>query len=205
MRVARRERETIYSRYRLSAEDYQHIREAGFIWAAKQELFVAPMWTPNREDLLIDWCGEIEDEDKSLVDRAEERAERFETYQEKRANDAERTHEAVSEVADAIPLGQPILVGHHSERRARKDAERIETGMHKAIKLWETSSYWESRAVGAVRHAKYKELPTVRARRIKTIEADQRKFSETKPRLKSRLHFTATLSLGKSCAMTERS
>ncbi len=28
-----------------------------------------------------------------------------------------------------IPPGQPILVGHHSERRTRRDAQRIENGM----------------------------------------------------------------------------
>ena len=46
--------------------------------------------------------------------------------------------------------------------------------MRKAVKLWETSEYWQSRAKGTLRHAKYKELPTVRALRIKTIEGDIR-------------------------------
>jgi len=178
-----------YPRHRLSTEDYQRIRAAGFIWAAKQELFVAPMWTPGREDLLVDWSGEIEDEDKSLVDRAEERAERFEVYQEKRAGEAERAHDAVSQIVKHIPLGQPILIGHHSECRARKDAERIENGMRKAVKLWETSTYWKSRAAGALSHAKYKELSRVRARRIKTIEADQRKAQRDKAQAEKRLAF----------------
>jgi phospholipid N-methyltransferase len=178
-----------YPLHRLSTEDYERAKKAGFKWAPKQELFVAPMWTPGREDLLLEWCGEIEDEDKSLVDRAEERAERFETYQEKRAGEAERTHSAVSQIADAIPFGQPILVGHHSERRARKDAERIENGMRKSIKLWETSQYWKNRAAGALLHAEYKELPKVRARRIKTIEADQRRALRDKSAAEKRLAF----------------
>jgi len=65
----------------------------------------------------------------------------------------------VSAIADNIPFGQPILVGHHSERRARRDAEKIENGMRKAVKLWETSEYWAQRAKGAINHAKYKDLP----------------------------------------------
>jgi hypothetical protein len=81
----------------------------------------------------------------------------------------------VDAIADGIPLGQPILVGHHSERRARKDAERIENGMRRAVRLWETSQYWLDRAKGAIRHAKYKERPDVRARRIMGLEAEQRK------------------------------
>lgn len=165
----------LYPVSRLDSETYARVKEAGFSWAAKQGLFVAPMWTPAREDLLIELCGEIEDEDKSLVDRAEERAERFEEYEEKRAEDAERAHAAVAEIADGIPLGQPILVGHHSEKRARKHAERIDAGIRRAVKMWETSQYWAARAAGAIRHAKYKERPEVRARRIKGLEADARK------------------------------
>nr|WP_298689497.1 DUF3560 domain-containing protein [uncultured Dongia sp.] len=164
-----------YPLHRLAAEHYQQIKAAGFAWAPKQELFVAPKWTPAREDLLTEWCGEIEDEDKSLVDRAEVRADRFSGYREKRASEADQQHAAVDQFAERFAFGQPILVGHHSEQRARKDKERIENGMRKAIKLWETSEYWKYRAAGAIRHAKFKELPAVRARRIKTIEAEQRK------------------------------
>lgn len=160
---------------RLSKPDYERARAAGLIWAPKQELFVAPMWTPDREDLLLEWCGEIGDEDTSLVERAEERADRFEDYSENRKQDAESAHEAVLAIADGIPFGQPILVGHHSEKRARKDAERIENRMRKAITMWDQSQYWQQRAKGTIRHAKYKERPDVRARRIKGIEADKRK------------------------------
>jgi phospholipid N-methyltransferase len=166
----------LYASSRLDAETYQRVRAAGFIWAPKQGLFVSPAWSPEREDLLIELCGEIEDEDKSLVDRAEERAERFEDYSDKRRADADSAHKAVAAIADNIPLGQPILVGHHSERHARKDAERIENGMRKAVKMWETSQYWTSRASGAIRHAKYKERPDVRARRIKGLESEVRKL-----------------------------
>lgn len=168
------------SSIRLDKEIYDRVKSAGFKWAPKQELFVAPMWTPEREDLLLELCGEIDDEDTSLVDRAEERAERFEDYGDRRKADAERAHSAVAAIADNIPFGQPILVGHHSEKRARKDAERIENGMRKAINMWDTAKYWQERAKGALRHAKYKERPDVRARRIKTIEADQRKQQRTK-------------------------
>jgi phospholipid N-methyltransferase len=158
---------------RLDAETYARVKAAGFGWAPKQDLFYAA-WSPAREDLLAELAGEIGDEETSLEDRAAQRAERFTTYQGKRAGDAEHARKAVSAIADGIPLGQPILVGHHSERHARKDAEKIENGMRKAIKMWETSQYWRDRAAGAIRHAKYKELPAVRARRINKLEADRR-------------------------------
>jgi len=164
----------LYASSRLDADTYNRVKEAGFRWAPKQELFVAPMWTPYRADLLVELCGEIGDEDRGLVERAEERADRFEDYSDKRKQDANRSRLAVSAIADHIPFGQPILIGHHSERRARKDAERIENGMRKAVQMWETSEYWKDRAAAALHHAKYKELPAVRHRRMKGLEADKR-------------------------------
>lgn len=165
----------LYASSRLDPETYARVKSAGYIWAPKQGFFVAPMWTPEREDVALELAGEIGDEDTSLVERAEERAERFEDYSDKRESDAHRARSAVEAISSGIPFGQPILIGHHSERHARKDAERIENGMRKAVKMWETSKYWEDRAAGALRHAAYKELPAVRARRIKGLESDLRK------------------------------
>ena len=174
----------LYSLSRLGAELYARVRAAGFIYAPKQELFVAPMWTPSREDLLIELCaGSATRIQASLTERRD--ADRFEDYSEKRAADAERARDYVSSIADNIPLGQPILVGHHSERHARRDAAKIENGMRKAVQMWETSKYWTDRAAGAIRHAKYKERPDVRARRIKTIEADKRKTERSKAKARA--------------------
>ncbi len=160
---------------RLDAETYERVKAAGFKWAPKQEIFVAPMWTPEREDLCIELAGEIEDDDCSLTERAEERADRFGDYSDKRGKEAASAREHVQSITEHIPFGQPILVGHHSERHARKDAQRIENGMRRAVQLWETSAYWSRRAERAVAHAKYKERPDVRHRRIKGLEADKRK------------------------------
>ena len=168
----------LYASSRLDAETYTQVKAAGFRWAPKQELFVAPMWTPSREDLLISLAGSVDDEDKSLVQRAEERAERFETYSDNRAADADSARKAVAAIADNIPFGQPILVGHHSEKHARRDAAKIENGMRKAVKMWEQSSYWTDRAAGALHAAKYKERPDVRARRIKGIQSELRKLEK---------------------------
>ena len=165
----------ITSASRLNRATYDRVKEAGFRWAPKLEQFIAPMWTPLRADLCVELAGEIGDEDGSLIDRAEDRADRFEGYQESRADEAERASAQVRRIADGIPFGQPILVGHHSERHARKDAERITNGMRKAVKAFETAEYWKHRAAAAIRHAEYKERADVRARRIKTIEADKRK------------------------------
>lgn len=170
----------LYTENRLPKELYDRVKAAGFSWAPKQELFVAPAWTPAREDLAIELAGEIEDEDKSLVERAEDRSERFVDYANARASDSTKAQAAADEIAGMIPFGQPILVGHHSEGRARRDSERIQNGTRKSIRCWEQSQYWRSRAESAVRAAKYKERPDVRARRIKKIEAEKRAVERTK-------------------------
>ncbi|ENE4240289.1 DUF3560 domain-containing protein [Salmonella enterica] len=165
----------LYAALRLDDETYQKIHAVGFRWAPKQELFVAPAWTPAREDVLLSLAGDIEDDDNTLFDRQEQRADRFSGYSEKRAGESAQTLAQVDALASVIPFGQPILVGHHSERRARRDAQRIENGMKRAVMLFERAEYWEERAHASLRLAKYKERPDVRYRRIRKIEADKRK------------------------------
>lgn len=166
----------LYSNKKLEMELYLKVKEHGFIYAPKQSLFVAPAWTPSRAKFLIELCGEIGAEETTLADRAEQRAERFEDYQNKRKNDAESAYKQMQSISENIPMGQPILVGHHSERRARKDAERIESAIQKTVKMWECSEYWEDRARGVISHANYKDRADVRARRVKGLEAEKRKF-----------------------------
>lgn len=163
---------------RLSPEEYERAKKAGFAWAPRQKIFVCPAWRPAAEDLMIEWCGEIGDEGTSLADRAAERAERFEEHAENRARDAIQAEKAVERISDGIPLGQPILVGHHSERHARRDAKRIQDSMNRAVANWKTSEYWEQRAAAAKRHADYKADPGVRMRRIRGLEADLRKMEK---------------------------
>lgn len=143
------------------------MHDAGFRRAPEQALFVAPAWTPGREDVLLSLAGEIEDEDSTLAERQEARAERFTGYSGKRASESAQALDEVERLAAMIPPGQPILVGHYSERRARRDAQRIENGMKRAVMLFERAEYWEERARSALLHAKYKERPDVRWRRIK--------------------------------------
>lgn len=165
----------LYASLRLDEETYSLINKAGFRWAPKQKLFVAPAWTPGREDVLLSLAGDIEDEDCTLFDRQEQRAGRFSDYSDRRAVESEQALAHVDSLASAVPLGQPILVGHHSERRARRHAQKIESGMKRAVMLFERAEYWEQRAQASLRHAKYKERPDVRYRRIKKIEAELRK------------------------------
>jgi hypothetical protein len=188
---------------RLDDEIYARVKAAGFGWAPKQDLFYA-IWSPAREDLLVELAGEVDDEGTTPEERVAQRSERFATYQGKRAGDAEQACKAVAAVADGIPLGQPILVGHHSERHARRDADKIESGLRRAVRLWETSTYWQQRAASAIAHARYLEQPAVRARRIKKLEAELRGYQRDtdKAELALRLWAAEPMTLERAKAIT---
>lgn len=116
----------LYSTTRLDKETYDRIKALGFKWAPKQELFVAPKWTPQREDICIELAGEIEPEETTLAERAEAKAARIDEAIEKKQRQANAFSKAADFIGERFAFGQPILVGHHSERKARKDQEKMD-------------------------------------------------------------------------------
>ncbi len=66
-------------------------------------------------------------------ERREARVERLENWAQGRERQADAAMAKVDEIAAMIPFGQPVLFGHHSERRARADADRIDRGMHSSL------------------------------------------------------------------------
>jgi len=55
---------------------------------------------------------------------------------------------AAHRIADNIPLGQPILVGHHSEKRARRDQSRIDGNMRKGVDEMHKAQHHAEKAEG---------------------------------------------------------
>jgi len=51
-----------------------------------------------------------------------------------------------SEMASFIPFGQPILIGHHSEKSDRNYRNRIHNLMGKSVKAQDTADYYEDKA-----------------------------------------------------------
>lgn len=74
------------------------------------------------------------------------RAERLREWAEKREAKAVAAAADVHRRVDAIPLGQPILVGHHSERRHRRDLARIDSSIQKAHEHGQMAHSMRSRA-----------------------------------------------------------
>lgn len=157
----------------LDAAEYAAFKAAGYKWAAKQECFVCPRWTPTAEDwaLRLADSGEIEDEDYSPEERSADRAERFEGYRDKRAEEA-------GSRADAFAAG-PQVFGNQSQSRAERQARRHDRHRTNAVSQWGKAEYWHQRTRGVIAHALFKSSPGVRRGRLLTLEADQRKHAAT--------------------------
>lgn len=63
------------------------------------------------------------------------RAERLRDWSESNEAKSEARYAEVTRIGDSIPMGQPILVGHHSERRHRRDIARMHDGMNASVEL----------------------------------------------------------------------
>ena len=79
---------------------------------------------------------------EARIDRMEERAAHAQ------AESTAASH-AAHEIMRLIPPGQPILVGHHSERHHRRDLDKIDRNMRKSIEAGEKAAYYASRAASA--------------------------------------------------------
>lgn len=76
-------------------------------------------------------------------------AERRERLLERAARadaEAKAAYKAGDVIAQGIPLGQPILVGHHSEKRHRRDLGKIDRAMRKSIEADKKAKALRSRA-----------------------------------------------------------
>jgi hypothetical protein len=64
----------------------------------------------------------------------------------KAEKESDSRYKAASQISSYIPFGQPILVGHHSEGRHRRDLNRIDTNMRKSIEADDKAKYYADKA-----------------------------------------------------------
>lgn len=163
----------IYTEF-VPRELYDAFKALGFGRAPRQGCFFQ-VWTPAREDVALALCGEIEDEDSTLFDRAEDRSTRFAVYSGNAESRAQKAIDAGNAALDGIPFGQPILVGHHSEHKHRKAVERAQREADKVVEEVDHRDYWAYRARAVKRHAERTFDRGVVMRRIKKLESELRK------------------------------
>ena len=79
-------------------------------------------------------------------ERQEARAERYRQYAENAEKRSAAAFNASSAAVENIPLGQPILVGHHSEKAHRRAIERSNGAMMKCVQESEKAAYYRQKA-----------------------------------------------------------
>lgn len=84
-------------------------------------------------------------------ERMERRAEKRREWAEKRTAKATAAFNRAHEIGDMIPLGQPILTGHHSQRRHERDLSRIDGSMRAAVESSQMADHHSTRADGIER------------------------------------------------------
>ena len=82
----------------------------------------------------------------SYEEQQEARRERFEGRAEKAQQEGQQRFATARGIMSAIPAGQPILVGHHSEKRHRSDLNKVDTNMRKGFEAQEKANYYAGRA-----------------------------------------------------------
>lgn len=82
-------------------------------------------------------------------DRKEARVERYEERAARAQAESDAASKAAHDILSHIPPGQPILVGHHSERRHRRDLEKSDRNMRRSIEAGEKAAYYAGRAASA--------------------------------------------------------
>jgi hypothetical protein len=115
-------------------------------------------WTDPTDALLtaINRYGRLSfaDQVEARSERKIEKAERYDGYSENAEDRATASSQAAHEIGRYIPMGQPILVGHHSEKRHRRDLNRIDSNMRKSIEETKKAEYFSDKSTNLERDAK---------------------------------------------------
>ncbi len=84
---------------------------------------------------------------------AKRKAEKYEDWKGSALQKSDSYFRKSHDITKNIPLGQPILVGHHSEKRHRRDLDKSWNAMGKSVEFSNKAdaysskaTYWESRA-----------------------------------------------------------
>jgi hypothetical protein len=106
--------------------------------------------------------------------RAEQRAEGLTLKAERKGNEAAAAFGQFRQTLDAIPFGQPILVGHHSERGHRAALKRADRAIGRSAEADRERQDAERGARVALASKGRRQSPTFIGNRIREREADAR-------------------------------
>jgi hypothetical protein len=120
-----------------------------------------------------------EDRLQARADRADARATRRRDWATKAHRRSDAAFRSAAAAIDGIPPGQPILAGHHSERRHRAALNRHDRRMRRATDENTLAQHHEQCAAGAEQtaaQARGEVRPAFAERRVREAEAEIRRI-----------------------------
>ncbi len=177
----------------LKLREYGRTQRQPFRWSRNLDCWYLPhsrdhaTYTPSLEllaqrlrDAGLDATLTIDNADRRTFaeaeqgreDRAEARADRFEGYADNAARNSQAAWKSAHDISERFEFGQPILVGHHSEGRARRDRARMDTSMRKSISEGDRAQHWADRQKAAASYEQFRTNPGTTLRRLDRLRAD---------------------------------
>ena len=123
-------------------------------------------------------------------DRRARRRERYEDRIESSKQESEAASDAAHRAIEHIPPGQPILVGHHSERRHRRDLARHDSAMRRSIDASKKADHYRGKLSGM----DYSGISSDDPEAITQLKAKLAAMETTHAAIKARPHETWELS-----------
>ncbi|MGD3109533.1 DUF3560 domain-containing protein [Streptomyces sp. YGL11-2] len=183
----------------LSRKEYGRRGGMSFKWSSDLECWIlyhsrdadADMWTINKLQRYLEEAGytvavtidndierSVAEAEAERIGRAVDRTARFEEYAGNAAARSEGAHRSAHAIADGIPPGQPVLVGHHSERRHRRHLDRMDGHMRRSIDEDRKAKHWAERAASSANFQAYREDPHRTLRRLEGLNKELRDIAK---------------------------
>ena len=168
-----------------SREVLDGLKREGFRYKPRSRAWSAK-WTPERENharkLVNDW--QVVD----IKPNWQKKAEVAEAQALKHHKESDERYDQFRKELRTIPMGQPILVGHHSEKSHRAHLKRLDRQMKKSIEEKEIAKKYGERAKRYRRKAVGEPAGLI-YRRIQKLEAEERGWQRSLKRLKENREF----------------
>lgn len=115
-----------------------------------------------------------EEREAAAIVRSEAREAALLAKAERKRGEAAEAMGAYRQTADMIPLGQPILVGHHSESRHRRALAKMERNFERSMTAVGEAHEADRKAEAAAGRRAHRESGPATVRRIDRIETELR-------------------------------
>jgi len=151
---------------RASVEAIADLKRTGWRWSRYRE-----QWYTNRRYYTISGAFDVTDEGD--CEYSAERGERLQARADCHRDRSTAAYDRSNASVEHIPLGQPILIGHHSERGHRAALKRSDNAMRKSVEEGKIAADLDYRAKSSARHQAHKQTPGAMQRRVDRLRVEE--------------------------------